>query len=76
MIDTQQGFDSQKLAEPVSKPALDVGDERGQKYVARRVTALIDRSVSTAVMRSELNGGTPNVEVGEIRDVTPPPVTR
>ena len=69
MLDKQQGFDSQKLADPRYK-SLDLSQSVGQKYVAGRISSLIGLSVGSAVMHSELNRrGT--VEVGELKVVNP-----
>ena len=54
ILDKQQGFDSQKLADPSYKP-LDISQSVGQKYVAGRISSLIELSVGGAVMHSEVN---------------------
>ena len=63
ILDKQQGFDSQKLADPSYKP-LDISQSVGQKYVAGRISSLIELSVGGAVMHSELNRRG-KMEVGE-----------
>jgi hypothetical protein len=70
ILDKQQGFDAQKLADPRYKP-LDMSQGAGQKYVAGRISDLIELSVDTAVMRSELYTRRGTVETGEIREVAP-----
>jgi hypothetical protein len=69
ILDKQQGFDSQKLGEPRYKP-LDLSQTGGQKYVAGRISSLIELSVGGAVMHSELNRRG-KVEVGEPKVVDP-----
>ena len=69
ILDKQQGFDSQKLADPSYKP-LDISQSVGQKYVAGRISSLIELSVGGAVMHSELNRRG-KVEVGEPKVVNP-----
>jgi hypothetical protein len=69
ILDKQQGFDSQKLGEPRYKP-LDLSQSGGQKYVAGRISSLIELSVGGAVMHSELNRRG-KVEVGEPKVVNP-----
>ena len=69
ILDKQQGFDSQKLADPSYKP-LDLSQSVGQKYAAGRISSLIELSVSEAVMHSELNRRG-RVEVGEPKVVNP-----
>jgi hypothetical protein len=69
ILDKQQGFDSQKLGEPRYKP-LDLSQTGGQKYVAGRISSLIELSVGSAVMHSELNRRG-KVEVGEPKVVNP-----
>jgi hypothetical protein len=69
ILDKRRGFDSQKLADPSYKP-LDLSQSVGQKYVAGRISSLIELSVGGAVMRSELSR-TGKVEVGEPKVVNP-----
>jgi hypothetical protein len=69
ILDKQQGFDSQKLGEPRYKP-LDLSQSGGQKYVAGRISSLIELSVGEAVMHSELNRRG-KVEVGEPKVINP-----
>ena len=71
VLDRQQGFDNQKLAEPVYKPRLDLDQSDTQKYVSRRLARLIELSVGQAVMRSEANGRLGKVEVGDVKEVKP-----
>jgi hypothetical protein len=67
VLDKQERFDSQKLAEPAYKPPLaDMG-----QYLLRRMVGLIDLSVSQAVTHSELNTRQGTVEVGEPTIVDP-----
>jgi hypothetical protein len=70
VLDKQQGFDSQKLANPSYKP-LDMSKSASQKYVAGRIVSLIDLSVGEAVMRSEVAIKRGIVETGEIKEVRP-----
>ena len=69
-VDRQQGFDSQRLAEPPEK-SRDLSDSDAQKYVAKRIAGLIDVSIATAVMHAEpsLRHGT--VRVGPFKEVQP-----
>ena len=69
ILDKQQGFDSQKLADPSYKP-LDLSQSVGQKYVASCISSLIELSVGGAIMHSELNRRG-KVEVGEPKVVNP-----
>jgi hypothetical protein len=71
VLDKQQGFDHQKLAEPRDKPPLDLSKNDAQKYVAARIASLIEASVGEAVRRSEVNGKHGEVEVGDVKEVTP-----
>jgi hypothetical protein len=67
VLDKQERFDSQKLAEPGYKPPLaNIG-----QYLLRRMVGLIDLSVSQAVTHSELNTRQGTVEVGEPTIVDP-----
>jgi hypothetical protein len=67
VLDKQERFDSQKLAEPAYKPPL----ANSGQYLLRRMAALIDLSVSQAVTHSELNTRQGKVEVGEPTIVDP-----
>jgi len=69
ILDKRQGFDSQKLGEPRYKP-LDLSQSVGQKYVAGRISSLIELSVGEAVIHSELNRRG-KVEIGEPKVVNP-----
>jgi len=69
ILDVQQGFDSQKLAEQRHKPILDMTE--WQNYFARRVVSLIEMSVAEAVVRSELNAPKGKANAGPIRRVDP-----
>ncbi len=71
VLDKQQGFDNQKLAEPVHKPSLDLSQSDAQKYLAGRVVTLISTSIGAAVMHSEINERRGKVEVGEPKVVDP-----
>jgi hypothetical protein len=71
ILDTQQGFDSQKLAEERYKPQLDFSQKEAQQYLARRIVSLIEISVGEAVMHSEINAPKGKAEVGPIREVDP-----
>lgn len=70
VLDKQQGFDSQKLADPTYKP-LDLTKSATQQYVAGRIASLIELSVGEAVMRSEVAIKRGIVETGEIKEVRP-----
>jgi hypothetical protein len=81
ILDMQQGFDSQKLAEHRYKAPMD--DSDWQKYLASRFVTLVEKSVGEAIMHSELNTPKGKSEVGPIRRVEPdeaaeqaPPGTR
>jgi hypothetical protein len=71
VLDKQQGFDNQKLAEPVYKVPLDFSQTEAQKYLADRLVGLIELSVGEAVMHSEVNLRRGHVEVGEPKLVDP-----
>jgi len=70
VVDRQQGFDSQKLAEPPEK-ALDLTDGEAREYVTKRITALIDVSIGTAVVHAEPSLRRGTVEVGPVKEVQP-----
>jgi hypothetical protein len=71
VLDKQQGFDNQKLAERVHKPALDLSQSGTQAYLAGRIVTLINTSIGAAVMNSEINERRGKVEVGEPELVDP-----
>jgi hypothetical protein len=68
VLDRQEGFDSQKLAEHPSKP---MDPSQTQQYIAMRVANLIDTSIETAVENSVVNARRGVVEVGPGREVNP-----
>jgi hypothetical protein len=70
VLDEQQSFSSQKLAEPVGKP-LDFDNGAGQKYLAMRIANLIELSIGDAVERSEINTRRGTVEMGPVKEVQP-----
>jgi hypothetical protein len=67
ILDVQQGFDSQKLAEQRHKPAMDMTE--WQNYFAGRVVSLIEMSVGEAILRSEINAPKGVGSVGPIRRI-------
>ncbi len=69
ILDVQQGFDSQKLAEQRHKPVMDATE--WQNYIAGRIVTLIEVSVVEAVMRSEINASRGTANVGPIRQIDP-----
>jgi hypothetical protein len=71
VLDVQQGFDNQKLAEAQYKPRLDLSKSEDQKYLARRIVSLIELSVGEAVLHSEINAPKGKADVGPIRKVDP-----
>jgi hypothetical protein len=71
ILDMQQGFDSQKLAEQAYKAPLDFNEAEAQKYLASRIVTLVEVSVGQAVMHSELNLPKGKAEVGPIRRIDP-----
>lgn len=71
VLDKQQGFDNQKLAETVHKPSLDLSQSDAQKYLTGRIVSLIEVSIGAAVMHSEINARHGKVEVGEPKLVDP-----
>jgi hypothetical protein len=71
VLDKQQGFDNQKLAERHHKPALDLSQIDAQQYLVGRIVTLINTSIGAAVMNSELNERRGKVEVGEPELVDP-----
>ena len=75
VLDKQQSFDPQKLAEPTYKPALDPGKDEVKKYLVGRVANLIDASVAAAVTQSEVLAHG-HVEVGPIKGVDPDEVKK
>lgn len=67
VLDKQERFESQKLAEPGYKPMVaDI-----EKYLASRIYNLIELSIGDAVMHSEINDRQGKVEVGEPQKVDP-----
>ena len=71
VLDKQLNFDSQKLAEPTYKPALDPSKDDVQEYLFRRTANLIEISVDEAVMHSEINLRRGIVTVSPVRVVSP-----
>ena len=71
VLDKQQSFDNQKLAERAHKPALDLSKGDAQKYLLGRIASLIELSVGAAVMQSEIRLPRGEVEVGPIKEVAP-----
>jgi hypothetical protein len=71
ILDVQQGFDSQKLAEPRYKAPLDLTESEAQKYLAGRIVTLIEMSVGVAVMHSEVNVPRGRADAGPIRRIDP-----
>jgi hypothetical protein len=69
ILDMQQGFDSQKLAEQRHRPSMDVA--AWQNYLAGRIVTLIEMSVSEAILRSEINAPKGSVDVRPIRRIDP-----
>jgi hypothetical protein len=69
ILDMQQGFASQKLAEQRHKPSMDVA--AWQNYLAGRIVTLIEMSVSEAILRSEINAPKGSVDVRPIRRIDP-----
>jgi hypothetical protein len=76
VLDKQQGFDNQKLAEPVYKAPLNPDQSETQQYLNRRVAALISVSIGEAVLRSEVNAKRGTVEVGDVKVVKPEDVKK
>jgi hypothetical protein len=72
VLDKQQGFDNQKLAERHHKPSLDLSQGDTQKYVTGRIVSLIEVSIGAAVMQSEIIARRGKVEVSEPKLVDPP----
>lgn len=71
VLDRQQSFDSQKLAEPEHKAPLDPSKGDAQKYLMGRIANLIELSVGAAVTQSEIGLPRGNVEVGPVKEVDP-----
>jgi hypothetical protein len=69
ILDMQQGFDSQKLAEQRHKPSMDMTE--WQNYLAGRIVTLIEMSVGEAILRSEINAPRGSTSVGPIRRIDP-----
>jgi hypothetical protein len=67
VLDKQQGFDNQKLADPMAR-MLDISQSANRQFLASRINSLIELSIATAVAHTELSG---KVEVGEPRVVNP-----
>jgi hypothetical protein len=76
VLDKQQSFDSQKLAEPSYKLPLDLSTADAQKYLASRFISLVELSIGEAVMHSEINSRHGKVEVGPVREVDPDDVRK
>jgi hypothetical protein len=70
VIDRQEGFNNQKLAQPLNKP-LDFSSGDGQKYIAMRISNLIDMSIGEAVTNSAVNARRGVVEHGPVKEVKP-----
>ena len=75
VLDQQQGFDSQKLAEPSYKEPLDLTKTKFQEYMASRLSSMVQLSVTQAVTRSELSW-LGRVEVGPVKEVNPEDVKK
>jgi hypothetical protein len=79
VLDHQQAFDSQKLADDphffpgVSPGGLDLDRSRIQNYVLSRFSNVIESSVAEAVNRSEIAARRSKVDVGPIREVPADP---
>jgi hypothetical protein len=67
VLDKQQGFDNQKLADPTAR-MLDISQDANRQFLASRINSLIELSIDRAVKHTELSG---KVEVGEPRVVKP-----
>ncbi len=76
VLDRQQAFDHQKLAEKVTMPRLDASKLDAQQYLAYRIAGLIEFSIGEAVRRSEVISKHPQVEVGDIKEVPPDDVRK
>jgi hypothetical protein len=76
VLDKQQSFDNQKLAEPEYKPRLDLTNGDAQKYLLGRIANLIELSVGAAVMHSEINLRHGDVRVSPIREINPDDVKK
>jgi len=70
VLDRQEGFNNQKLAQPANKP-LDVSTVDGQKYIAMRISNLIDFSIGEGVTNSVVNARRGLVEHGPVKEVKP-----
>ena len=70
VLDRQEGFNNQKLAQPLNKP-LDVSTVDGQRYIAMRISNLIDFSIGEAVTNSVVNARRGIVEHGPVKEVKP-----
>jgi hypothetical protein len=71
ILDRQERFDNQKLAEPRYKPSLDYSQSDAQRYLMWRIASLIDMSIGEAVVHSEVNARRGKVEFGDVREVEP-----
>jgi hypothetical protein len=69
ILDMQQGFDSQKLAEQRHKPSMEPTD--WQNYLVSRIVALIELSVGEAVLRSDIIVPKGKGTAGPIRRIDP-----
>jgi hypothetical protein len=69
ILDMQQGFDSQKLAEQRHKPSMEPTD--WQNYLANRIVTLIESSVGEAVLRSDIILPKGKGTAGPIRRIDP-----
>jgi hypothetical protein len=67
VLDRQERFDSQKLANPGSGSS-DLVESVGKDFIARQIVVLIGRSVHEAVSRTELAG---KVDIRDVREVRP-----
>jgi len=70
VLDRQESLDNQKLAQPLNKP-LDFSSGEGQKYIAMRISEVIDFSIVEAVMNSEVSTRRGIVEHGPVKEVKP-----
>jgi hypothetical protein len=70
VLDKQERFDNQKLADPTSE-SLDMNQSINKVYLASRIVNVIEKSVHAGVMGTELGGRRGKVEVREVGVVKP-----
>lgn len=68
VIDKQKSFRNQKLANPGSG-TVDINQSVGKEFMAKQMIAVVEGSMREAVMRSDANTKSGDVEIGPVKEV-------